>query len=83
MFKLKKNTVLFGIPFQNKILINQSGGLRFPSVCMSCSFSYAGNCSPLVFMLPLLKQELECVPTMKVLGVFKAKGNCSKNKEEL
>lgn len=73
----------FGISFQNKILINQSGGLRFPSMCMSCSFSYAGNCSPLVLVLPLLEQELECVPTVKVLGVLKAKGNCFKNKVEL
>lgn len=52
-------------------------------MCMSCSFSYAGNCSPLVSVLPWLKQELERVPTMQVLGVFKAKGNCFKNKVEL
>lgn len=80
MFKLKKkiNIVLFGIPFQNKILIKQSGGLRFPSMCMSCSFSYAGNCSPRVLVLPSLKQELECVPTN--WGFPKQKGIVSRIK---
>lgn len=61
-----KTVVLFGIPSQNKVLINEAGCVAIPSVCFALSPALAAA---------LLPAHCWALPTVKLREFLRAKGN--------